>query len=200
VPQVRAAILQFIRAGAITIFVNEVGEGTATPISAGAAELPALETAVLENARRLTLAEAQSQVPYPLGYPPSYGSPDAVYLQETAAPGLDGAVVIMLWRDPTQPERARMLLYQIGAAHYGLKEASIESITSTRINGQEAFWVENGHTIGLPNGSEQEAALVSRDTLIWSEGDITYRLESDLSLPEAVQAAESLQPIEGQDP
>jgi hypothetical protein len=47
----------------------------------------------------------------------------------------------------------------------------------------------------LPNGDIQFERLVSGHVLIWAGLDVTYRLETDLSLKEAVRIAESLEPI-----
>jgi hypothetical protein len=35
--------------------------------------------------------------------------------------------------------------------------------------------------------------LIEGNVLIWTEGDLTYRIETDLSLEEAIRIAESLQ-------
>ena len=101
----------------------------------------------------------------------------------------------MVWLDPAQPERLRLRLDQIDMPFYGLKRASIEAVTQTEVNRQTAYWVECGHQIELQNGQEQESYFVEGNVLIWEEGEITYRLESDLSLAEAVQVAESLIPV-----
>jgi len=37
--------------------------------------------------------------------------------------------------------------------------------------------------------------LVNGHVLIWENGEVTYRLETDLSMEEAVKIAESLEPI-----
>lgn len=181
VPPVRAALLNFFRVGAVTIFV-------ADPSTPEAAALPPLEATALPQAARVTLAEAQSQARFPLRLPPAYGSPDEIYLQQLPDPGLAGQVVIMVWRDPAQPELVRLRLYQIDATEYGLKHASIQAVRQAVVNGQNAFWVEGGHEFRLPYG----VYLVEQDVLIWAEGDITYRLESALSFAETVRIAQSL--------
>jgi hypothetical protein len=37
--------------------------------------------------------------------------------------------------------------------------------------------------------------LIDGHVLIWTDGNLTYRLETDLSLEEALKVAESLQPV-----
>jgi hypothetical protein len=198
VPQVRAAVFEIIRAGAITIFVGEPTPTAVptTPVSEEGLALPLLETVVTEITGLTRLEDAQTQMRFPLRQPPAYGPPDEVYLQKIADPDLDGQVAIMVWLDPVQPERAHLRLYQIGMAFYGLKRASIEAVEQTEVNRQTAYWVEGGHQIQLPNEQEQESYFVEDNVLIWVEGEITYRLESDLSLAEAVQVAESLMLVE----
>lgn len=188
VPPVRAALVAFFRAGAITIFVGEPTPTLASTQVPSMTPPPLLETA---PGVRVTLAEAQAQVHFRLRLPPDYGAPDEVYVQPIPDPGLAGQAVIMVWRDPAQPEQARLRLFQIGADEYGLKQASIQAVQQAVVNGQKAFWVEGGHVIQLPEGPY----LVEQDVLVWPEGYVTYRLESGLSLAEAVQLAESLREI-----
>jgi hypothetical protein len=47
----------------------------------------------------------------------------------------------------------------------------------------------------LSNGDTQFMRMIEGQVLIWADGDVTYRLESDLSLEEALKIAESLAPI-----
>jgi hypothetical protein len=194
VPQARAAVFEIIRAGAIIIFAGEPTPAVASPTPLSQDDSSA-GTAVFELAGRTTLEEAQAQVSFPLRIPLAEGMPAEVYLQKLPDPGLDEQVVIMLWRDPAQPERVRLRLHQIGSPYYGLKQASISAVTQTEVNGQPAYWLEGGHRLLLENGPEQESYFVEGNVLIWADGTITYRLESELSLEEAVHIAESLYPL-----
>jgi hypothetical protein len=82
-------------------------------------------------------------------------------------------------------------LYQIHATSFAYKEA--EQVRQTTVNGREAFWIEGGHWLQLQDGMVQPWLFVEGNVLIWwSERDITFRLESGLSLTEAKQIAESL--------
>jgi len=188
VPPARAAVWEFIRAGAITIFVGD--EEALAPAEATA------DWAAAEFAGLTSLADARVRAGFPLYLPPAYGLPDDVYLQEILDPGLDGQVVIMAWRDPAQPATVQLRLFQIDVPYYGFKSVSVESVASTQVHGQEAFWIEGGHRIRLQDGAGGESYFVTRNVLIWEERAITYRLESALSLEEARQLAESLAPVE----
>ncbi len=193
-PPVRAALVTLLRAGAISIFVGEPTPTAVPPTQVpqtsprNPSDLPLLATTVDPQAGRVTLAEAQSQARFALRLPPAYGLPDEVYVQPVPDLSLDGQVVIMVWRDPAQPEQARLSLYQINAVDYGLKHASRQVVQQVEVNGEMAFWVEGGHEIQFPNGSY----LVEQDVLLWVEDGVTYRLESGLSLDETVRIAESL--------
>lgn len=194
VPQARAAVFEIIRAGAIIIFAGEPTPAVASPTPPTQSESPP-GTAAFPLAGRTTLEKAQAQVSFSLRIPLTEGMPAEVYLQKLPDPGLGEQVVIMLWRDPAQPERVRLRLHQIGSPYYGLKQASISAVTQTEVNGQPAYWLEGGHQLLLDSGPEQESYFVEGNVLIWADDAITYRLESELSLEEAVHIAESLYPL-----
>ena len=197
VPQVRAAVLRVIRAGAITIFTSEIEE-TAVP---SASVTPDVETAVSDQtpplaipdfADPITWAEAEASTTFPLGlptYPKNLGSPDKVYLHTNGQP----TTVMLVWLEPEQPDQVRMSLYHIEADQFARKRA-IKIVETTKVNGREAFWIEGAHYFQLSNGRLQPWQFVEGNVLIWwTANNVTYRLESNLPLEEAVRIAESLQ-------
>jgi len=226
VPPVRAALVSIFRAGAITIFVHEPTatslsptpssptSSSPTPLSAtptqptpsspAGALIPAtatpmpppLETAVYELAGRTTLEEALAQVGFPLLIPPAYGRPDEVYLQTMPDPGLGGQVVIMVWFDPTLSEQVRLRLFQIDLDRYALKHASAEAVTITEVNGQPAYWIEGGHLIQLQDEGGGELFFTADSVLVWSDGDVSYRLDGRPTLEEAARIAGMLVPAD----
>ncbi|MEJ2747525.1 MAG: hypothetical protein P8183_06410 [Anaerolineae bacterium] len=206
VPPVRAAVWRIIRAGAITIFVNEpaptdIPPATATStmdaasaLSAGVPPTPTLQPAdeyIFDLATPVTLAEAQAAARFPLRlptYPQDLGEPDQVYLQ-----GKDWPVtVILIWLKPGQPDQVRLSLYYIEADNYAYKSA--ENIEVTAVNGKTAFWVDAPHIFQLQDGRSQPWLFVEGNVLIWwTDEGVTYRLESGLPLAEARRIAESLE-------
>jgi hypothetical protein len=102
-------------------------------------------------------------------------------------------VVISIWFDREQQQDIQLALYQIGTANYGLKAAAINSIEEAEVNSEPAFWITGPHTIQLQDGRYQNRLFVEGNVLLWSEGNVTYRLESDYSLVETVRVAESLE-------
>lgn len=200
VPQVRAAVAEVLRVGAIRIFATEPTATAVPPTAtdAGATTVPqlTLNETVFEVAGATTLAQAREAVDFPVrlpAYPTDLGPPDRVYLQQVPDTGAEGQVVISIWFDGEQQQEIQLALYQIGVPSYGLKVASVNSIEETRVNGESAFWIAGAHAIQLQDGRYQERLFVEGNVLVWSAGNLTYRLESDLSLAETVRVAESLQ-------
>ena len=56
----------------------------------------------------------------------------------------------------------------------------------------QAAWTEGPYLLNKRYGDVAEMRLLQGHVLIWVEETVTYRLESDLPLAEAVQVAESL--------
>lgn len=208
VPQVRAAVVEFLQIGAIRIFLTEPTPTvtpippTATPLSPTPTGLlptatprptPTPLSSVLELAGETTLAEAQAQVDFPIRlptHPPDLGPPDRVFLQD-----LGGQVVVLAWLDPDQPDGVRLSLHQLGPGTFGQK-LQPPVIQETTVHGQPALWTEGPYLLQFQRGGQvvyEGQLLVTGYVLVWVEDDITYRLETDLSLEEAVQIAESLQ-------
>ncbi len=186
IPPVRAAVFEFLQIGAVGIFVSE--EPPATELAPG----PTL----LDLAGATTLAKASDRIDFAIRlptYPADLGPPDQVYLQELAKQTDDGQVVILVWQDPSHPEEALLSLYQIDLPFYGIKQASIDILRQTTVAGLPAFWVQGPHQIQLTGDDYQDWVFVAGNVLIWTDDEMTYRLESGLSLDEAVRIAESLE-------
>lgn len=185
VPQTRAALLRIFDIGAVRILADEE---TTTPAATPAHTL-------LDVAGATSLAEASTVVDFDIRlptYPADLGPPDQVYVQKLADTGLDGPIAILVWLDPDRPGEAKLSLYQIPVPSYALKQASLESIRETEVDDQMAFWVRGPHRLKLQNGDYEEWLFVPGNVLLWSDGRMTYRLESGLSMEEAVRIGESL--------
>jgi hypothetical protein len=185
VPQTRAALLDFLDIGAIRIFADEEP----------AEPLPAPDRTLLDLAGATTLTEASDMVDFDVrlpAYPADLGQPGQVFVQELDDPESAGQIVILVWLDPERPDEAQLSLYQIGAPFYGLKQALQESIRTTTMNGQPAAWVEGPHRLQLLDGDYRDWFFVPGSVLVWTDGELTYRLESGLAMEEAMRIAESL--------
>ncbi len=198
VPQVRAAVFGILRIGAVRI-VPVAPTPTATPAApvfaptiATPSPSPTPLSSVLNLAGETTLAEARAKAGFPIhlpAYPSDLGPPDHVFLQD-----LGGPVVVLVWMDGTQPNRVRMSLHELGPGTFAEK-IQPPVIQETTVNGQRAGWTEGPHLLQFLRDGQviyDARRLVEGHILVWTQGDITYRLETDLSLNEATRIAESL--------
>jgi hypothetical protein len=61
------------------------------------------------------------------------------------------------------------------------------------VNGQPARWVDAPYFLIAGSGNAAITRLVAEgNTLVWTEGKMTYRLETALDLATAIRIAESL--------
>lgn len=184
---VRAALCHFWQIGVVNIWL---AEPTPTPV-ATPQPTPSDQVSPTELAGATSLAAAQAQISFPIrlpSFPADLGKPDQVYLQD-----LDGTTVILVWLEEAQPGRVRLSLHQLTSGVVAWK-TGVQRVAETTVNGQPAVWATGPYLLALRNGDWEFRRLVNGHVLIWEEAGITYRLESALSLAEAVQIAESLQP------
>lgn len=206
IPPARAAILEFIQIGVVRIFRTDPAPQaplppptaqfpitelplTATPSAPSSSLVPLLQNIAGET----TLAEAQKKVKYPIllpAYPSDLGQPDYVFVQE-----VNGAMTVLVWADPDQRGHIRMSLHFVPAGSWAIKKIEPTQIQETDVNGQRAIWAVGPYPLQMSNGNFDIRRLVDGHVLIWTQGDITYRLETDASLKEAIKIAESLHPI-----
>ena len=190
VPPVRAAILDFLQIGAVRIWLVEPTP-TPSPIAATASPRPTPTpiTSVLDLAGETTLAAAQAKVEFPIrlpAYPTDLGAPDKVYLQN-----LDGPAVILVWLQPEQPDQVRLSLQFLSSKVIAGKMGP-KIIATPQVHDQLGLWIEGPYIMVARSGDWDMIRLIEGHVLVWAEGDITYRLETDLPLEEAVRVAESL--------
>lgn len=198
IPPARAAILEFIQIGIVRIFPQPV-EATVEPVDTTEPEtiLPATATPVssllpfLESiAGDTTLESAQERVFYPIllpAYPVDIGEPDHVYVQNA-----EGNMTILIWLDEQNPDDVAMSLHFIPAGSWAVEKSAPQVIQETVVNGQRAVWAVGLYPFRMSDGDLQVTRLIEGHVLIWEEDGVTYRLETDLSLEETIQIAESL--------
>jgi hypothetical protein len=197
IPSVRAAVLDFIQVGVVRIFRNEPtavprsipptgAPVTATPATTLTSLLPLLE----QMSGETTLSKAQQSVGYPIllpTYPEGIGEPDRVFVQE-----VDGAMTILVWIDSQHPDQVKMSLHFIPEGSWAVDKFAPQAIDETSVNGWRAVWAVGPYPIMFQNGDMRISRLVNGHVLIWEDNDVTYRLETNLSMEEAVRTAESL--------
>jgi hypothetical protein len=149
---------------------------------------------VLERlAGEMTLDEARQTVSYPIllpSYPPDLGEPDRVFVQDA-----DGDMTILIWIDPEQPTQVLMSLHLIPPTSWAVEKMNPALIEETTVNGQRAIWAEGPYPIRFSNGNLDYIRLIDGHVLIWTDGQVTYRLETRLNLEQAIRVAESLEPV-----
>jgi hypothetical protein len=173
VPQIRAAVLEFLRIGAVTIYLDgttESGEPLNLDEISGATDL----------------VTAQTLVMFPLHIALD-DPPDRVFVQ-------DHSLVIFVWLNGSTIDRA---LYQISSYDWRMVK-SANPITHTEVGTQSAVWVEIQHPIQFLKDGVVRTELshfVMGHVLIWEQDNVTYRLETPMSLEDARRFAESLTPM-----
>jgi hypothetical protein len=75
-------------------------------------------------------------------------------------------------------------------------------VAEARVKGRRAIWTTGPYVLEV--GDAQGVGLDMRrlvrgHALIWTEGALTYRLETDQDLDEAIRIAESLVPVDGRE-
>ncbi|MFZ0548888.1 MAG: hypothetical protein WAM60_25785, partial [Candidatus Promineifilaceae bacterium] len=206
VPQARAAIFEFFQIGSIRIFpadptatpiieetADEESEGVLLSPTAEPTTLPAFSVADL--AGETTLADLESELGDAVllpEYPAGVGDPDKVYLQNQV-----GQLGILVWLQADSTDKAWAVLHilMLDQGAFGAK-FMVESLEATEVNGQPAYWVQGEHLLSFYDANGQISTelthLVEGNALIWTVDKVTYRLETVLSLEEAVRMAESM--------
>ena len=158
-----------------------------TPAPTPSSLIPLLEQISGET----TIEDAQQEIgiPIPLPtYPPDLDQPDRVFLQDAG-----GWMLIMVWLDEQQPDQVQMSLHLIEEGSWTINKFQPAIIKETSVNDLRAIWTVGDYPLVMRNADIQFTRLINGNVLIWEENKITYRLETDLDLAEAIRIAESLQ-------
>jgi hypothetical protein len=178
VPPARSAILDFFGIGSAEIRLVD--------------ELPEVDVGrPLDLGERRSLDEVREQTPgllEPRGS--EVGAPDALFV----ANDVRDTPVTMVWGDPDKP---RLLLTQVrGSFHFEkLVQSGLSALTLTEVNGEDAIWIEGEPHYVFYEGEFGGASLpgrLAKNTLVWSRGPVTLRLEGDLTKDEAERIARTV--------
>jgi hypothetical protein len=173
VPPARSAILDFFGIGSAEIRIVD--------------ELPAVESGPLEVGDPTTLAAVRERVPGLLEpHGDGAGKPDHVYVLGYG----NGTPVTFVWGEP---ERPRLLLTQVrGRFHFEKLVLGGTDMVVTDVNGADAAWIEGDpHVVFVETdrGGVDLPGRLARNTLVWSRGPVTLRLEGELSREDAERIA-----------
>ena len=97
----------------------------------------------------------------------------------------DSLRVVLVWMEDGQPLSLHVMDSRNTIVKYHDQPYTVVNITS----GQEAVWLEDPHLIDFLDGEQR---IVEDNVLIWESGRTTYRLESKLSLEDALIFARSI--------
>ncbi len=188
-PGAREAVARFLGVRGVEILRLD-----ALPPGALVVALPDLDVGA-----PITLAEAREQ----LGYQPwtfdrsRFGLPDGVYL--------DGTALSYVYRPtPDLPETkvagVGLLLTQFeGQTGYDIVKKVIDDDTAVHavsVGDRPGLWIEGQHAVAYRDPKTDNFVEVpvrlSGNVLLWQDGDLTLRLEVNLSREEAIAVAETL--------
>ncbi len=191
VPSVRAGLLEFIQLGAVRILFAPSATPTGIP-----SQEPTLVPSVLDLGGQTTLAEARAQVDFAIrlpAYPPDLGEPDLAFVQD-----LDGQSVVLVWLAPGSESEVLLSLHLLHSPlmaqklFHDVEKDNPPGLELTEVNDALALWTTGPYVLINRRGGFVERRLVEGHALIWVEGALTYRLETQADLAEAVRIAASL--------
>jgi hypothetical protein len=159
---------------------------TGTPARSPAATATPSPIRPDQYAERVTMETARAALGFEPALPPDLGPPDAVYL---AVWGRQPLLIL---------EYPRFDLWQTrggGFVGKGLPEEAQVDIPS--VSGEPAYWVDSGPYSAAfydAGGNEVHGSrrTITSKVLIWRGAESYYRLETELSLEQALAIAESL--------
>ena len=88
-----------------------------------------------------------------------------------------------------------MGLHLIPPGSWAVDKMNPALIEETTVNGRRAIWAVGPYPVRFSNGNMDFVRLIEGHVLIWTDGQVTYRLETNLVLEEAIKVAESLEPV-----
>jgi hypothetical protein len=155
----------------------------------------------LDLGERVSLEEARRVAGFAVTLPAALGQPDEVYLDTPPSDSL----VSMVWRTrPDLPETtetgAGAVLTQFRARpdeEFIVKKlaAGGVDVTQVLVEGASGYWIEGPHTVFVVTEDGtfiEDRARTAGNTLLWSRGGVTLRLESALDLPGALAIARTV--------
>ncbi len=175
VPPIRAFVFEILQIGAVEVTLDDV----LIPENA-------VPSALVDWGKGISVEEAQEETEFVLRIPDGWRQPDLMYLQ-----GDNDKIVVMVWRGESNPDEIELLLHQTDRDaiffYKGVPELEI-----TNVNGLDAFWLSIPHLLEANINEAWQAVLVEGNVLAWMEDGVTYRLETQLLLEDAIELAESL--------
>ncbi len=189
-PQVRAAAADLLRLGGIDIF--RVPSPPTAPASPTASLVFPGELVTLEQARRRTSM--------PIAVPAALGEPDAVYVE--AIPGGERVTLVYLAGHglPTSslPPVTAVVVELRGVLERAFMAKAVgpgTTVDDVTVNDEPGLWLAGApHLLFYRDATGQvreETLRLAGNTLLWQRGDVTVRLEAQITRDEALRIASS---------
>jgi hypothetical protein len=183
VPAARSAILDFF--GVRGVRIERVEELPPLPPSPPAG-------AALELGERTTVSRAGERVGFRLLLPRELGRPDEVWFDQR----VPGGVVTFVYRTAGRP----FLLAQFrGRTDPGLVKKAIEPgtrIEFVEVDGEPGYWLAGRpHVFAFEDADgefQRETIRLAGNTLLWERGELTLRLEANVTKERALAIARSV--------
>jgi hypothetical protein len=191
-PTARRAVADWLGLRGVRIQHSPTSPASALPLGTG-----------LNLGEKLTLAQAQARVPYRIELPrvPELGPPDAVYLRR----GNFDPQVTLLWHARPGLPKARetgegLLLTQFRATIDAdfIKKITFQTtrLEFTNVNGGDAFWIAGPpHQLAFVDADGNllpDTVRLAGNVLLWEQGDLTLRIEGNLTKAQALRIASSV--------
>jgi hypothetical protein len=203
VPPVRSAILEWFGIRGVRVErVPQLPAATGVPPAAAqpapepGAE-PGAPGARLGLGEPLALAEAERRAGFRVLVPGVLGPPDAVYVDQ---PAVGSRVTLVYEAGPELPEAEQtgvgLLLTQFRArSDEVLFKKVATDVRYLEVGGETGLWIEGApHLVVLvdrPGGPVADEGRLAGNTLLWTVGEVTLRLEADVGFERALAIAES---------
>jgi hypothetical protein len=154
----------------------------------------------LDLGRPVPILEAERIAGFGVQIPQALGQPNAVFVRPLSVAGRE---VFLVYRSRGGlPESSETGVGALLSEFRGnLEEASIRKVaaftqvTFVRIDGNPGFWIRGPHQVVYldPSGNVVEPTRrLAGSVLIWEQGGLTFRLESALTLKQALVIARSV--------
>ena len=198
VPNVRAAVLEFLQIGGLRIQLQTPTAAEGSSQESSLPDLTPTDTAIpslflefnLSGETSLEQAQAAWGDPILLPGPESgLGPPDRVYLQQQ-----NGLILILTWSNPNEPQHllASLIILKPGVI---ISKTSPDSYEQVQVRGQDGLWLQGEHYLILERAADSSDKILVQvlgNVLVWEDQSTTYRLESYFDLEQSKAIAASM--------
>jgi hypothetical protein len=148
---------------------------------------------VPEYGERVTLDEARRRVDFRISLPRKLGDPDLVFVSTYSVP----AGVVTAVYGSQRRARAVFSQWRVGGDDLFFKVLGPgNEATRVSVGGAPGIWLFGTHHTVFFLGSDQReyqtVGALAGNTLAWQRGGMSYRLEADVPLADALDLAESV--------